>query len=87
MPSPATSPDGKALKQLVAENIDRAITSAGRTNRSVAEQIGSTEHQVWRWRRGKVSPSDPNLLALAAALGVTVAWFYEPVEAQDRGAA
>lgn len=64
----------------MAANLDRAITRSGRTNRSVAEEIGATEHQVWRWRRGKVSPLAHNLIALAAALGVTVESLYEPEE-------
>lgn len=71
-----TSPAARPLRQIVARNLDDAIAGAGRTNRSVAEEIGSTEHQVWRWRRGKVGPSDQNLMALAKALGQPVAWFY-----------
>lgn len=71
-----TSPVARPLRQIVAQNLDAAIAGSGRTNRSVAEEIGSTEHQVWRWRRGKVGPSDQSLVALAKALGQTVAWFY-----------
>jgi transcriptional regulator with XRE-family HTH domain len=38
------------------------------TNRAVGEAIGSTEHQVWRWRAGRVTPSTDNLAALANVL-------------------
>jgi transcriptional regulator with XRE-family HTH domain len=76
MPSPATSPEGRSTRDIVASNLDRAIIRSGRTNRSVADEIGATEHQVWRWRRGKVSPLSHNLIALASALGVTVESLY-----------
>lgn len=59
---------------MVAANLDVAIHASGRTNRNVGEAIGSTEHQVWRWRKGKVSPSTENLIALAETLGVTIEW-------------
>lgn len=52
----------------IASNIDRLIVASGKTNRQVAELIGSTEHQVWRWRRGKVKPNEDNLAALAGVL-------------------
>lgn len=76
-----TSPGTRPLRDIVAANLDRAITASGRTNRSVAEQVGTTEHQVWRWRKGKVGPSDVNLVALAEALGLDVSWFF--VERHD----
>lgn len=38
------------------------------TNRQVGDAIGTTEHQVWRWRRGRVRPNDENLAALAHVL-------------------
>lgn len=52
----------------IASNIDKLIVASGKTNRQVAELIGSTEHQVWRWRRGKVKPNEDNLAALAGVL-------------------
>lgn len=64
MPSPATSPTAA----LTAANLDRAIRDAGLTNRQVAERIGATEHQVWRWRRGRTVPSQTRALALANEL-------------------
>lgn len=74
VPSQATS----QLRTTVAFNIDRAITAKGLTNRAVAEAIGKTEHQVWRWRRGKVMPEEETLLALAAVLvNGRFAEFYE----------
>lgn len=63
VPSQATS-----LSKIIAANLDGLISAKGLTNRQVADAVGSTEHQVWRWRRGKVTPNDENLAALAAAL-------------------
>lgn len=65
MPSQTPSQD---LRSVIASNVDRAISEKGMTNRSVGEAIGTTEHQVWRWRRGRVQPSNENLAALAAVL-------------------
>ncbi len=64
MPSQARS----HLGLVIASNVDAAIREKGLTNRQVAESIGTTEHQVWRWRRGKVRPNDTNLGALATVL-------------------
>lgn len=63
MPSQAAS-----LRVIIAANIDGLIKSQGKTNREVADAIGSTEHQVWRWRKGKVTPNEENLAALAVVL-------------------
>jgi transcriptional regulator with XRE-family HTH domain len=64
MPSQPSSP----LRAAVAANIDRAIVAAGLTNRAVGESIGATEHQVWRWRRGRTRPSQRYAVALADVL-------------------
>lgn len=64
MPSQA-----QAIREIVAANIDRGIKRHPKmTNRAVGDQIGSTEHQVWRWRTGKHMPSKDNLIALANVL-------------------
>lgn len=74
VPSQAPSP----IKALIAANLDRAITARGMTNRQVGEAIGKTEHQVWRWRRGKFMPEERTLMALAELLADgRVAAFYE----------
>jgi transcriptional regulator with XRE-family HTH domain len=52
----------------VAANIDRGIRARAMTNRAVGEAIGSTEHQVWRWRAGRHMPDPQNLAALANVL-------------------
>lgn len=64
MPSPASSP----TRDLIAANVDRAIRAAGKTNREVGELIGVTEHQIWRWRKGKAEPSGRYVAALASIL-------------------
>lgn len=56
------------LREVIAANIDAAITAKEMTNREVGDAIGATEHQVWRWRRGKVKPSTRYMAALADTL-------------------
>lgn len=56
------------LRAIIAGNLDGLIRQSGLTNREVADRIGSTEHQVWRWRKGKVRPNEDNLAALATVL-------------------
>lgn len=56
------------LAAIIAGNLDALIASSGMTNREVGERIGTTEHQVWRWRKGRVRPNDENLAALASVL-------------------
>lgn len=63
MPSQPTG-----LSATIAINLDSLIRASGMTNREVGERIGTTEHQVWRWRKGKVRPNDENLAALASVL-------------------
>lgn len=63
MPSQVTG-----LAAIIAGNLETLIASSGMTNREVGDRIGTTEHQVWRWRKGKVRPNDENLAALAAVL-------------------
>jgi transcriptional regulator with XRE-family HTH domain len=53
------------------------MRGASLSNRALGEKIGVTEHQVWRWRKGRTQPSDRYLMALAEALDVSVASFYE----------
>jgi transcriptional regulator with XRE-family HTH domain len=82
MPSQVAS----QVRASIAFNIDRAIDAKGLTNREVGEAIGSTEHQVWRWRRGRHTPSIESLTALARLLlDGDLAAFYEP--APDKRAA
>lgn len=83
VPSQATS----HLRALIAQTIDREMVERDLTNRALADQIGSTEHQVWRWRRGRIRPSDENLAALASVLtdGDIAAFFTGPDP--DRAAA
>lgn len=57
-----------SMRRNIAANIDRAIIASGRTNRSIAEELGVTEQQVWRWRHGRTAPSHPSLIGLAALL-------------------
>lgn len=63
-----TSQVTSQVRGRIADNIDSAITAKGLTNRAVGEMIGRTEHQVWRWRRGKHTPSLEVLAELASVL-------------------
>lgn len=63
MPSQPTG-----LAAIIARNIDSLIRAGEMTNREVGDRIGTTEHQVWRWRKGRVRPNDENLAALAGVL-------------------
>lgn len=72
MPSQPTS----QLRATIAANLDAAIAAKGLTNREVGDAVGTTEHQVWRWRRGRVRPADTTLAALASALDRDIAWFF-----------
>lgn len=51
-----------------ASNLDRAIRARHLTNRQVAESIGTTELEVWRWRHAKHAPSARYRAALAQLL-------------------
>lgn len=64
MPSQATS----HLKATIGANIDRGIASRKMTNRAVGEAVGATEHQVWRWRKGRHTPTLDTLVSLADLL-------------------
>lgn len=52
----------------MARNLDDEIARRKLTNRVVAERIGATEHQVWRWRKGRHMPNLEALSALASLL-------------------
>ena len=77
VPSQAAS----QLKLTVAANLDRAMIEKRLTNRAVAESIGATEHQVWRWRKAKHMPELARLVALARELfDGDIARFYDESE-------
>jgi transcriptional regulator with XRE-family HTH domain len=70
MPSQVSSRIGANLRALrLAHDL---------TQRQLAERIGTDSFQVSRWERGVNRPQDETLFALATALGVDVAAFYEP---------
>jgi transcriptional regulator with XRE-family HTH domain len=74
------------IKALFAANLDQAISSAdpSLTNHAVAQKIGSTESQVWRWRRGRHMPSLETIAALADLFfdGDISQFYVEPDEKQ-----
>ena len=64
------------LAATLAGNIRAARDDAELTQRQLAQRIDVAQMLVSNWERGVNRPSDPNLFALAEALGVSVAWFY-----------
>lgn len=82
------SQEASQAQATVAANIDRGITAKGWTNRKVGDAIGRTEHQVWRWRRGRNYPSLDVLVALAGVLfDGDMSEFHAEVREPDRTAA
>jgi transcriptional regulator with XRE-family HTH domain len=68
MPSQEASQARAIATSTVAANVDRGMVRMDLNNRQLADRIGATEHQVWRWRRGKHLPSVETLVHLADVL-------------------
>jgi transcriptional regulator with XRE-family HTH domain len=64
------------LKATLAANIRSARDAAGMTQRQLATVIDTESSLVSKWERAEHRPSDTNLAAIAAALGLDLAWFY-----------
>lgn len=62
------SQEASQARATIAANINRGIEQKGCSNREVGDLIGKTEHQVWRWRRGKNMPSLEVQVELARVL-------------------
>jgi transcriptional regulator with XRE-family HTH domain len=61
----------------VAANLKAArAANAPMTQSDLATMIGVDPMFVSKWERGVNRPSEPNLMALADALGVEPAWFF-----------
>jgi len=54
------------------ENLRRARAQKELTLSELARAVGTKRQNLWSWESGRTSPSLEMLLALAAALGVTV---------------
>jgi transcriptional regulator with XRE-family HTH domain len=68
------------LTNRIGANLKAARKGAGLTQRQLAERIGTDSFQVSRWERGANRPQDDTMQALAAALGIDLAVFYEPTK-------
>lgn len=53
----------------------------------LAGEIGSTEPEISRWRKGLHVPAEPTRERIAAALGVRVVDLWPPTSAVEREAA
>ena len=60
----------------MAENLKRALEESGKTQESLAREIGVGLRVVQEWCGGRVLPRWPRLVLLARALGREPAWFY-----------
>jgi transcriptional regulator with XRE-family HTH domain len=60
----------------VARNIDAEIQRVGKTNNAIAMALNVSEPVVWRWRKGKVTPSWASLCEIAEFFGREPGWFY-----------
>lgn len=56
---------------MIAERIREAREAAGHTQTSLAELMGITHQQVWRWESGKIIPEAQKIALLAKALNVS----------------
>jgi len=60
--------------------------AAGLSQKALAERAGVSQQGIAHWEQGERDPSWPAVIALAAALGVSVEAFLEkPGEAPPRG--
>jgi transcriptional regulator with XRE-family HTH domain len=65
------------LATTLGENIRFARDARGLTQHQLAVVLKTGDAQaISRWERGINRPADERLIALAEALGVTVAWLY-----------
>lgn len=72
----ASTDASSALAATIGENLRAARKAAGLTQRELALRLGRGDVMaVSRWERAEHRPSDANLIALAEALELPVAWF------------
>jgi len=69
-----THQEPNQLLTILAANLKAAREAQGLTQHALALKVGSQGFEVSRWEQGKHRPHDIKLVALADALGVTVAW-------------
>lgn len=55
-------------RQQTAARLRNLLVRAGLTQTDLAEQLGTSRNDVWRWCAGKAEPSPARYLALHAAL-------------------
>jgi transcriptional regulator with XRE-family HTH domain len=64
---------GRTPTSRLALTLARKRRDLDLTQATLADRVGVTYHEVGRWERGQVVPSDDNLRPLARTLGVPVA--------------
>ena len=62
------------LLKVLGPNLRAAREAKELSQHELALMVGSQGFEVGRWEKGKHRPHDATLVALAEALGVTVAW-------------
>jgi len=70
--------------ELIGARIKRRRAECGKTLAALADDIGVTPQQIWRYEVGQNPVSVANLLHLSAVLGVSLCWFLADVADADR---
>lgn len=67
----------RSIAATVGGNIRAARAAAGLTQKQLGAMVNDSDGMaVSRWERAVNHPSHENLIALASALGLDIAWFY-----------
>jgi transcriptional regulator with XRE-family HTH domain len=76
-PTAGPAGDGRGVDRHVGTRIRRRRTMVGLTQHRLAELVGVSCRQAHRYEKGVERVPPGRLLAVAAALGVEVAYFHE----------
>jgi transcriptional regulator with XRE-family HTH domain len=74
-----SSQAASSIRTIIGDNIRAARLRKGLTQRELASLIDAPDMHISRWERGVHRPSEAAMTALAEALGMSYAQFYEAV--------
>lgn len=67
----------QSLRERVAANLIAAMAAKDMSGAELSRALETSEKAVYRWRKGKITPSEKNLARIAELLGVDdPSWFY-----------